>query len=211
MKASRSSSPRTTSPRQTVSRDEVVQAAFEILDEQGLDALTMANVAERVGFTTMAVYRHVNGRGELIDAAVGKALAPMTHPATEEVEWLEGVVAWMNALRSCLRAHPWAISLLGSRKGAGPALREASEILFGHLQRSPLSRRDRGRAAAWTGRVTIGILIEELALPVSESLPAELRADVSTDRDQPVAVEDDVLFADAVEQTRRFLSGLASE
>jgi AcrR family transcriptional regulator len=209
MKASRSSRSRRAS-RQTVSRDDVVHAAFEILDEQGLDALTMANVAERVGFTTMAVYRHVNGREDLIDAAVGKALAPLTHQPTGEAEWLDGVVGWMNALRSCLRAHPWAITLLGSRKGAGPALQQANEILCGYLQRSPLSRRDRGRAVAWTGRVTIGILIEELAIPVGDSLPAGLQLDVGSDPDQPLIIDDDVLFADAIEQTRRFLSRLAA-
>jgi AcrR family transcriptional regulator len=187
-----------------------VHAAFDILDEQGLDALTMANVADRVGFTTMAVYRHVNGRDELVEAAVGEALAPMTKKPGSELQWLDGVVQWMNSLRSCLRAHPWAISLLGSRKGAGPSLQEAFDVLYGHLGRSPLNLRDRGRAAAWTGRVTIGILIEELAIPVEESLPAELRVRGKDATDPRSTIDDDLLFADTIDLTRRFLTRLAT-
>src|SRR3954463_9633857 len=59
-----------TTRRRAVTRDEVIAAALHILDTEGLDGLTMANVAKRVGFTTMAVYRHVKNREDLIAGAV---------------------------------------------------------------------------------------------------------------------------------------------
>lgn len=201
-----------TTPRRTASRADVVRAAFEILDESGVAALTMANVAERVGFTTMAVYRHVEGRDDLVEAAVALALTPVIEESDEDLPWLDGVVAWMHAMRACLRAHPWAATRMGSKEGAGQPLQEAVGVLLAHLRRSPLSRRDRARAAAWTGRVTIGILVEELAFPVAGSLPEELKP-TQSGRDRrstpSTRVDDDVLFADVVDQTRLFLTRLA--
>src|SRR4051812_48371159 len=57
--------------------DLVVAAAMELADESGLEAVTMAAVAKRCGFTTMSLYRHVSGKDELmrrmLDAALGTA------------------------------------------------------------------------------------------------------------------------------------------
>ena len=41
-----------------------VAAAIEIADESGLDAVTMAAVAKRCGFTTMSLYRHVANKDD---------------------------------------------------------------------------------------------------------------------------------------------------
>ena len=58
--------------RPVLSRDRIVTAAVEIVDAEGPDALTMRAVARRLGAGTMSLYRHVSGREELLDLALGR-------------------------------------------------------------------------------------------------------------------------------------------
>ena len=198
-----------TERRRTVTRDDVVRAALDILDEDGLDGLTMANVAGRVGFTTMAVYRHVKNRDDLIAAAVELVLGEISG-GDPEMHWLDGVEAWMNDVRACLLAHPWAATRLGTRReGASAPWARTVQILGRHVSRGPLSARDQARALAWTTRLTVGVLILELGAPMSEAAGRRRRAAGRALADELARLSDDDLFADAVEQTRRFLLSMA--
>src|SRR6478609_9672960 len=144
-----------TARRRTVTRAEVIDAALEILDTEGRAGLTMANVASRVGFTTMAVYRHVKNREDLIAGAVEVVLREIVEGRREgddgEPPWLDAVQGWMNDVRTALLSHPWAANELGTRQeGAGVPWSKTLQILGQHVQRSPLSPHDQARALAWT-------------------------------------------------------------
>ncbi|MEV8637316.1 TetR/AcrR family transcriptional regulator C-terminal domain-containing protein [Streptosporangium sp. NPDC051023] len=54
-------------PRPGLSLVRIVRAAIELADEEGLAGLSMRKVAERLGFTTMSLYRHIPGRDQLVD------------------------------------------------------------------------------------------------------------------------------------------------
>ncbi|TXK40828.1 TetR/AcrR family transcriptional regulator [Nonomuraea sp. C10] len=54
-------------PRQGLSVDAIVRAGIEVADAEGLSGLSMRKVAERLGFTTMSLYRHVPSRDHLVD------------------------------------------------------------------------------------------------------------------------------------------------
>ena len=68
----------TRGPKPGLSAEALVQAAVEIADADGLDAVTIRAVAERVGFTTMALYRYFPSKEALYDAIVdaGMGLPP---------------------------------------------------------------------------------------------------------------------------------------
>jgi AcrR family transcriptional regulator len=86
-----------------------VQAAIEIADADGLAAVSMARVAERLGFTPMSLYRHVSGKDELVrrmlDVALGAA------PAFEIPGWRSGLERWARELLAVLDRHPWGIDV----------------------------------------------------------------------------------------------------
>ncbi|MGV9327181.1 TetR/AcrR family transcriptional regulator [Streptosporangium sandarakinum] len=54
-------------PRPGLSLRRIVRAAIELADAEGLEGLSMRKVADRLGFTTMSLYRHVPGRDQLVD------------------------------------------------------------------------------------------------------------------------------------------------
>ncbi|MEU4537734.1 TetR/AcrR family transcriptional regulator [Streptosporangium sp. NPDC023825] len=59
--------PRDAAPRQGLSVDAIVRAAIEIADADGIEGLSMRRVGERLGFTSMSLYRHVPGKAQLVD------------------------------------------------------------------------------------------------------------------------------------------------
>ena len=58
-------------------------AAAEILDERGIDGLTMRAVAERLDAGAMSLYRHVDGREELLDLVIVHLTSDIARPAGE--------------------------------------------------------------------------------------------------------------------------------
>src|SRR3954471_7474389 len=89
--------------------DLVVDAAVELADEQGLNAVTMAAVAKRCGFTTMSLYRHVSGKDELVRRMLEVTLG--SAPPLEGAGWRAGLEQWSRAMLEVLDAHPWGIDI----------------------------------------------------------------------------------------------------
>src|SRR3954449_6252231 len=89
--------------------DLVVEAAVALADEQGLAAVTMARVAERCGFTTMSLYRHVSGKDELVTRMLDSALG--VAPALAIPDWRTGLEGWARALLAVIQCHPWGIDV----------------------------------------------------------------------------------------------------
>lgn len=97
-------------PKPALSRDQILRTAIALADRAGLAALSMRSVAEKLGFTTMSLYRHVPGRAELIelmrDLAIGE-------PPGAEVggTWRERMTAWANASLELHKRHPWLLEM----------------------------------------------------------------------------------------------------
>ncbi len=73
------------------SREEIVQAVLDI----GLDAATTSAVAERVGVDQSTLYRHIDSREDMLDAAVALAVS--------RTRWPEPGDDWAEYLRACAR------------------------------------------------------------------------------------------------------------
>lgn len=98
-------------PKPTLSREDVVAAAIAIADRDGLSALTMHAVAEKLGFTTMALYRYFPNKEALIDAIVDAAMGTPPSQSEPRGAWREQVRHWAYAKRAMLCARPWLAEL----------------------------------------------------------------------------------------------------
>ena len=68
----------------------VVQAAMQIADDEGLAAVTMNAVATKLGFTTMAVYRYFPNKEALLDAVVDAGMGSPPRPPKPRGDWRSG-------------------------------------------------------------------------------------------------------------------------
>jgi AcrR family transcriptional regulator len=91
-----------------------VSAAVELADADGVPAVSMARVAERLGFTTMSLYRHVRSKDELLLLMVNEAVGePPEHPAGGA--WRERLERWSWDLFDGLKRHRWLLLVPLSR------------------------------------------------------------------------------------------------
>ncbi|MCM2393248.1 TetR/AcrR family transcriptional regulator [Streptomyces albipurpureus] len=102
-----------------------------IADERGLEAVSMRALAERVGVTPMALYRHVKDKAALLDGMVGRLLAALLPSSgVGDQAWDERLSALAHACRKVTQRHPWAVHLLFSRPAVTPDSVRAVDILY---------------------------------------------------------------------------------
>ena len=100
-------------PKPALTLSRIVQAAIQVADAEGLEAISMARVAAEAGTAPMSLYRHVSGKEQLLelmgDAAWGTPPSP-SPPAPGE-SWREGLSRWAWTMRRAATRHPWAARL----------------------------------------------------------------------------------------------------
>ncbi len=109
-------------PRKGLSIDQVVDAAIELADADGLAAVTMRRVAERLGVSTMSMYTYVPGKAELLDLMLDGIYQRMPREPLVDLPWRERVVEVAARNRELYRLHPWALKVPTSRPPLGPGL-----------------------------------------------------------------------------------------
>jgi AcrR family transcriptional regulator len=110
----------TRGPKPALSLEEVLRAATELADAEGLGALSMQRLAERLGFTTMALYRYVPGKTELIDVMVDAACGDPPELAGVAGSWRGKLELWARESYGLFVRHPWMLQVVTSRRLMGP-------------------------------------------------------------------------------------------
>ena len=131
-------------PRPALTVPRIVEAAVALADAEGLAALSMRRVAERLGAGAMSLYRYVPGKGELVDVMLDTVLGAMPRePWPAAATWRQRLerVARDN-LELALR-HPWTLQVAAtSRPPLGPGVMAKYDHELGALAGSGLSAVD---------------------------------------------------------------------
>lgn len=105
-------------PRPKFTVAEIVRAAIDLADANGLEALSMRGVAERLGVPVMTLYSYVPGKAELLDVMLDTVAAETARPPVQ---------AWRPALEAVAREnwalyhrHPWMLHVAAYRPPLGP-------------------------------------------------------------------------------------------
>lgn len=109
-------------PKQRSSVDEVVAAAVDIADTEGLESLTMRAVAAKLGLTPMATYTYVPGKAELLDLMLDSVYEQMPRPEPTGMPWRERVSVVARENREMLARHRWVAYVPTTRPPLGPGL-----------------------------------------------------------------------------------------
>lgn len=96
-------------PKARWTPQEVASAAVGLADEVGLDALSLAGVAARLGMTTTALYRYVDAKATLVELMVEEAIGDP--PAIEGDDWQDRCRGWVRLLAARYAAHPWLVDV----------------------------------------------------------------------------------------------------
>jgi AcrR family transcriptional regulator len=94
-------------PKPGLSVDAIVAAAIGIADAEGLEAVSMAHVADRLGFTTMSLYRHVASKEELLQLMWNGSAQGADELVITGDDWRSRLRTWAIIQRDMIDLHPW--------------------------------------------------------------------------------------------------------
>lgn len=107
-------------PQRGLSLDAVLDAATALADADGLEALTMRRLAQRLSVSPMTLYTYAPAKAELLDLMLDAAYTRMPRADTAGRPWRERLTAVAQENRRLFRTHPWAAAVSTSRPLLGP-------------------------------------------------------------------------------------------
>lgn len=167
---------RTPGQRAGLTRALVLATAHELLREEGLDALTMRGLAQRLEVAPNALYSHVPSKLALIDEVLDEVLAQVEAPAPGVADPLAGLHALMASTYDVLLGHPDLVPVYLARSGArGPNAQRLGEIMLALLDRAGVAGVSAHEALHVLIVYTIGFAAFTTRPPIDVGVDPELR------------------------------------
>lgn len=191
-------------PRGSTTREAVVEAALALVDDFGIEALTLRGVAQRVGAPPMSLYTHFRKKEELLDLMYAEVVRLMWVDAGHAV-WQEELFALSRQVRQVLVQHPHWAPLL-SRPTPPPARVPLRERLLELLTRDGIPLTDAFVAVRNAVLVALGLTLVEIGLRDPEgksSIAARLQRQKSVNEAQ-TSDDEEPLSREAIKESPHF-------
>lgn len=165
--AKRTTSAAAPQPQRTpLNRERILQAALDVADQRGLEALSMRKLAQSLGVKAMSLYNHVANREEIIDGLVDHVVGEIELPAIGE-PWKIAMRRRAIAAHAVLLKHPWATLAMMSRMNVGPAMLRYFDVSLGCLLEAGFSLEMADHAYNAIDSHIYGFTLQELNFPIA--------------------------------------------
>ena len=144
----------------TLTRERILATALRLADRDGLEGASLRRVADELGVTPMALYRHVAGKDDLLDGMADLLYAELEAPARAG-DWWGDLAELARATRRSLLRHPSAVSLF-SRPIAGPHGQNLADRLLGSLRRAGFYEPEALELHEQLTQMVFGLILPEL-------------------------------------------------
>lgn len=156
--------------RPALTRDRVLDAAIAIADEQGIDAVTLRRLAERLSVHPTSIYNHVPNKDAILDGLAERLFGRANLP-TQVGTWQEWVGAFAAALRQLARDHRGAFAVYTRRGAHGQAADDHLEAALDAFRRAGFSTLAASEAVAAIGLALMGLALNEMPEPGRPPVP----------------------------------------
>lgn len=99
--------------RETLTREQIIRSAIELLDAEGLDGLNMRALGKRLGAAPTAVYWHVKNKDDLMLLAADEVWDEIELPDPEAAGWRAAATSMATGLHAMFLRHPWMVQAFG--------------------------------------------------------------------------------------------------
>src|ERR1700759_403975 len=116
--------------RESISHTAIVSGAIDVLDREGLDALSMRHLAEELGIGAASLYWHVGSKDGLLDLVLDQVVGETKIPEPDPERWQDQLKDVARAQRAMSLRHPWFVRVTLGRIPIGPnSLRHSEHVL----------------------------------------------------------------------------------
>lgn len=150
--------------RAPLSRERVLQTAFQLADQGGLGSLSMRKLGQELGVEAMAMYYYFANRDEIVDGIVDLVFAEIDLPSSDG-DWRAAMRRRSISLRDVLLRHRWAIGLMESRRNGGPANLRHHDAVIACLRAGGMDIAMTAHAYSLLDSYVYGFALTKLTLP----------------------------------------------
>jgi TetR/AcrR family transcriptional regulator, tetracycline repressor protein len=146
-----------------LSRDRAVEVAIALAEEKDVQAVSIRQVAKRLGVTPMALYWHFKNKDDLLNAMVDWLYGQMDFALVDEsASWQAQLRSIIDAEIAVLRAYPRTAMLILSRGSTAPHSLSQVELTLGILRQGGFSPGDASRVLTYLETIVSLVARESL-------------------------------------------------
>ncbi len=154
--------------RAPLTREKVLSAALRLADKDGLETLSMRNLAQALKVEAMSLYNHVASKEDILDGLVELVVSEIEVPAIGG-EWKATMRKRALTAHAVLMRHPWATMLLVSRVNIGPHMLRYVDATIGCLREAGFSYPMADHAWNALDAYIYGFTFHKLSFPLEPS------------------------------------------
>lgn len=162
--------------RPPLNRDRVLAAAVALADARGVGAVTMREVASRLGVEAMSLYNHIANKDDILDGMLDLVVGEVDLPADAD-DWRQAMRRRAISVHEVFGRHPWAPLLLDSRESSGPARLHYYDWVLGTLVEAGFSLQDAVQAFSLLDSYVYGFGIQRFNMAAGSDAPPEEMAE----------------------------------
>ncbi|MFC4945162.1 TetR/AcrR family transcriptional regulator [Pseudonocardia sp. GCM10023141] len=99
-----------------ISKRKALEVALDIIDNEGIDALSIRRLAEGLKVNGASLYHHFENKEEIIVGAAKLALDDVRTPQTHDEPWRVWILRNNRSLREAFRKHPDLVPVMLRRR-----------------------------------------------------------------------------------------------
>lgn len=150
-------------PRPSLTLHRIVDAAVELADAEGVEALSMRRLARELGVGTMSLYRYVPGKTELVNLMLDRVLGASQDRFVDlSGDWRAVLDRSARQGRQTYLSHPWLLRVNHARPVLGPNSVADFDATMAGLRSLPMSDREKVAALTAVEGFVVGTVREEL-------------------------------------------------
>lgn len=153
-----------------LSKERIVVEAVALLDESGLDGVTLRKLAQRLGVQAPTLYWHLRNKAELVNALAEAILRPELaelKPPVEGESWRDWLLGAALRLRRAMLAHPDGARVV-SAAHMSPTMNMLSEVVVKALATQGIPLRQARLRWLVVQKFTLGHVLDEQSPPPDE-------------------------------------------
>ncbi|CCH31753.1 TetR/AcrR family transcriptional regulator [Actinosynnema sp. NPDC047251] len=135
-------------PRDTLTADQIVRAAIDLLDDEGLDGLNMRSLGKRLDSAATAIYWHIKTKDDLVRLAGDAIWTEVDLPDPDTTDWRAAATAMAVSVHAMLTRHPWLGQAFGSHLLYGHGKSRHDDHSLALYEKAGFAPADADRAAA---------------------------------------------------------------
>jgi AcrR family transcriptional regulator len=171
-----------------LTRERIITTAVELIEREGVDAVSMRRIAAQLGSGVMSLYNHVPSKAALLDGVAERVMSGIDFSTQPEASWEDQVRAQARAFWHMARTYPRCTMVVISRPATSETSLRPMEYALGTLRSAGFGGEDAVRVVRAFVAYIVGSLVREVGVAPGLVPQRPLGHEAFLEADRPVGL-----------------------